>query len=80
VGVDFPALDQRIARFGEAVTALDLLLRQERTTFPGTFYRLENTPMYPLPVQHPRQPSSWGRCIQRYCSSSQHWRMAGTSW
>ena len=56
VGVEFPALDQRIARFGEAVTALDLLLRQERTTFPGTFYRLENTPMYPPPVQHPRPP------------------------
>lgn len=56
LGIDFPALERRVARFGEAVAAVDALLRQERTTLAGDFYRLDDAPMYPPPVQRPRPP------------------------
>jgi alkanesulfonate monooxygenase SsuD/methylene tetrahydromethanopterin reductase-like flavin-dependent oxidoreductase (luciferase family) len=53
-GVDWPA-GERVARFGEFVELVDLLLRQEVTTYRGRFYNCEEAETVPLPVQ-PRPP------------------------
>src|SRR5215470_5069503 len=54
-GVDWPT-GERVARFGEFVDLVDLLLRQEVTTYHGQFYRCEEAETVPLPVQQPRPP------------------------
>lgn len=47
---------ERVARFAEFVELVDLLLRQERTDYDGTFYRCSGAETVPLPVQRPRPP------------------------
>ena len=54
-GVDWSA-GERVARFREFVELVDLLLRQEVTTYRGQFYRCEEAETVPLPVQQPRPP------------------------
>ena len=54
-GVDWPA-GERVARFGEFVELIGLLLRQEMTTYHGRFYSCEEAETVPLPVQQPRPP------------------------
>ena len=54
-GVDWSA-GERVARFAEFVELVDLLLRQEVTTYHGQFYRCEEAETVPLPVQRPRPP------------------------
>jgi len=54
-GVDLSA-GERVARFGEFVELVDLLLRQEVTTYHGQFYSCEEAETVPLPVQQPRAP------------------------
>jgi alkanesulfonate monooxygenase SsuD/methylene tetrahydromethanopterin reductase-like flavin-dependent oxidoreductase (luciferase family) len=54
-GVDWPA-GERVARFREFVELVDLLLRQEVTSYDGRFYRCEAAETVPLPVQRPRPP------------------------
>ncbi len=54
-GVDWPP-GERVARFVEFVELVDLLLRQEVTTYVGQFYRCEGAETVPLPVQRPRPP------------------------
>jgi alkanesulfonate monooxygenase SsuD/methylene tetrahydromethanopterin reductase-like flavin-dependent oxidoreductase (luciferase family) len=55
VGADSPA-GERVARFREFVELVDLLLRQEVTSYDGQFYRCEAAETVPLPVQRPRPP------------------------
>jgi alkanesulfonate monooxygenase SsuD/methylene tetrahydromethanopterin reductase-like flavin-dependent oxidoreductase (luciferase family) len=45
-----------VARFAEFVELLDLLLRQEVTTYAGAYYRCDAAETIPLPVQRPRPP------------------------
>jgi alkanesulfonate monooxygenase SsuD/methylene tetrahydromethanopterin reductase-like flavin-dependent oxidoreductase (luciferase family) len=47
---------QRVARFAEFIELVDLLLRQETTSYEGTYYRCVNAETIPLPVQRPRPP------------------------
>jgi hypothetical protein len=54
-GVDLSA-GERVARFGDFVELVDLLLRQEVTTYHGQFYRCEEAETVPLRVQQPRPP------------------------
>jgi alkanesulfonate monooxygenase SsuD/methylene tetrahydromethanopterin reductase-like flavin-dependent oxidoreductase (luciferase family) len=56
LGPDFPPPAARIARLGEVVEAVDLLLRQEVTSYHGQYVRLNAAPVAPRPVQHPRPP------------------------
>jgi alkanesulfonate monooxygenase SsuD/methylene tetrahydromethanopterin reductase-like flavin-dependent oxidoreductase (luciferase family) len=49
-GIDLPAPGERVDRFGEALEMIHQLETQERTTFHGQFYRLENAPFEPKPV------------------------------
>jgi len=54
-GVDWTA-GVAVARFREFVELVDLLLRQEVTSYTGRSYRCEGAETVPLPVQRPRPP------------------------
>lgn len=49
-GLDFPPARERVDRFGEAMAIMRLLESQERSTFEGQYYRLDNAPFEPKPV------------------------------
>jgi alkanesulfonate monooxygenase SsuD/methylene tetrahydromethanopterin reductase-like flavin-dependent oxidoreductase (luciferase family) len=49
-GIDFPSPRERVDRFGEAMELHRLLETQERSTFHGQYYRLEEAPFEPKPV------------------------------
>lgn len=55
-GIDLPAPPERVDRFEEAVEVITRLQAQERTTFEGRFYRLDDARLVPPPVQRPRIP------------------------
>jgi alkanesulfonate monooxygenase SsuD/methylene tetrahydromethanopterin reductase-like flavin-dependent oxidoreductase (luciferase family) len=55
-GIDLPAPAERVDRFEEAVHVVTSLMVNERTTFEGRYYRLEDAPLEPRPIQHPRIP------------------------
>jgi len=55
-GIPLPAPAERVERLEEALVVIDALMRQERTTFHGRYYRLEDAPFVPKPVQRPRIP------------------------
>lgn len=47
---------ERFRRFREYVAVLDAMLRQERATYEGRYYRIREASMQPPPVQRPRPP------------------------
>lgn len=55
-GIHLPAPAERVDRFEEAVQIVTSLMANERTTFDGRFYRLDDAPLEPRPVQQPRIP------------------------
>lgn len=55
-GIDLPAGGDRVSRLEEAVEIIDRLQRDERTSFEGRFYRLDDAPLDPRPLQQPRIP------------------------
>ena len=55
-GFDLPAPPERVDRFEEAVELISLLMQQERTTFHGRYYRVEDAHLEPRPVQQPHIP------------------------
>ncbi len=55
-GIPYPSDAERVARFGEAIALIDLLLRQDVSSFTGTYYTLEEAIFRPAPVQQPRPP------------------------
>ena len=54
IGVPNLAAAERVARLAEYVEIVDRLLRDERTTFAGRYYRIDGAVMNPRPVQSPR--------------------------
>jgi len=52
-GIPFPPVGTRLAQLEEAVQVIRLLWTQERASFTGTHYRLENALAAPKPVQTP---------------------------
>ena len=55
-GVELPEPAQRVDRFAEAVELISLLMAQERTTYAGHYYQLDDAPLEPRPLQAPRIP------------------------
>jgi alkanesulfonate monooxygenase SsuD/methylene tetrahydromethanopterin reductase-like flavin-dependent oxidoreductase (luciferase family) len=54
-GIDWSPAEQ-VARFSEFVELIDLLLRQEITSYDGIYYRCRDAEVIPRPVQQPRPP------------------------
>lgn len=59
-GLDFPETRELVGRFREAVEVVDLLLRQDVTSYTGTYYHLDEAPFRPNPIQKPRPPLTLG--------------------
>ncbi|HKF85156.1 MAG TPA: LLM class flavin-dependent oxidoreductase [Candidatus Limnocylindrales bacterium] len=55
-GIDLPPPPERVDRFQEAVEVVTSLMGQERTTYAGRHYRLDDARLEPRPVQRPRIP------------------------
>ncbi|MCA1834507.1 MAG: LLM class F420-dependent oxidoreductase [Actinomycetota bacterium] len=55
-GITYPPAGTRIAMLDEALTLMKMLWTQERTTFGGTFWSLEDALCEPKPVQRPHPP------------------------
>ena len=55
-GFRFPPTGERLARLREAVDVVGGMLSNERFSYHGTFYRVEDAPNDPPPVQRPRPP------------------------
>jgi alkanesulfonate monooxygenase SsuD/methylene tetrahydromethanopterin reductase-like flavin-dependent oxidoreductase (luciferase family) len=55
-GIDLPLPPERVDRFEEAVELITLLMSQERTTFHGRHYHLDDAHLEPPPIQRPRIP------------------------
>lgn len=55
-GIALPAPPERVDRFEEAVEVISLLMSQERTTYAGRHYQLDDARLAPGPVQRPRIP------------------------
>jgi F420-dependent oxidoreductase-like protein len=60
LGIDLPRPKELVDRFEEAVQVVDLLLRQELTSFDGRHYHLREAAFRPRPVQQPRPPLTIG--------------------
>jgi alkanesulfonate monooxygenase SsuD/methylene tetrahydromethanopterin reductase-like flavin-dependent oxidoreductase (luciferase family) len=54
-GAVWPA-QERARRFREFVEIVDLMLSNERTSFKGAYYRVNEAIMRPAPIQKPRPP------------------------
>jgi alkanesulfonate monooxygenase SsuD/methylene tetrahydromethanopterin reductase-like flavin-dependent oxidoreductase (luciferase family) len=59
-GIPFPAPGELVGRFREAVEIVDQLMRNEVSTYDGTYYQLKDAPFKPGPVQKPRPPLTLG--------------------
>ena len=58
---------ERVERFSEGITIIDLLLRQEVSSFEGKYYEVQDAVMQPRPVQKPRPPITIGAMRTRMC-------------
>ncbi len=52
-GIPFHTMRQRLEMLDEACEVLQSLWTRDRTTFAGRYYRLEDAPLMPKPVQQP---------------------------
>src|SRR3984893_5091456 len=53
-GIPFYTMPERLKLLDEACQVLNLLWTQERSTFKGTYYQLDDAPLMPKPAQKPR--------------------------
>ncbi|HUO62681.1 MAG TPA: LLM class F420-dependent oxidoreductase [Terriglobales bacterium] len=53
-GIPFYTMPERLKRLDEACQVLNLLWTQERSTFKGKYYQLDDAPLMPKPIQKPR--------------------------
>jgi alkanesulfonate monooxygenase SsuD/methylene tetrahydromethanopterin reductase-like flavin-dependent oxidoreductase (luciferase family) len=81
-GIDFPETKELVARFREAVQVIDLLTREDTSSFDGAFYRLREARSRPRSVQTPRPPLVLGafgprmlRVVAKYADT---WNAFGT--
>jgi F420-dependent oxidoreductase-like protein len=59
-GLPFPPLAERYERLDEALQIVRSLWSERRTTFEGRYYRIEDAPCEPKPLQKPHPPITIG--------------------
>jgi alkanesulfonate monooxygenase SsuD/methylene tetrahydromethanopterin reductase-like flavin-dependent oxidoreductase (luciferase family) len=81
-GIDFPETKELVGRFREAVQVVDLLTREDVSSFDGSYYRLKEARSRPGSVQRPRPPLVLGafgprmlKIVARYADT---WNAFGT--
>jgi F420-dependent oxidoreductase-like protein len=81
-GVPFGTVGERLARLDEACQIVKLLWTQDKTTFTGRYYQLDDAPCSPKPVQRPHPELMIGgggervtlRLVARHAD---HWNVWG---
>jgi F420-dependent oxidoreductase-like protein len=81
-GVPFGTVGERLARLDEACQVVKLLWTQDKTTFTGRYYQLDDAPCSPKPVQRPHPELMIGgggervtlRLVARHAD---HWNVWG---
>ena len=75
--------ERRSRRFVETIEVMKALWTQPRAAFDGEFWRFENIPMEPKPVQQPHPPLWFGArepvALRRAVRHGQGWMGAGSS-
>ena len=75
--------DGRVARFREEVDIIRSLWTQDKTSFDGRFYHLDNATMLPKPVQKPHLPLWMGvghpNAVRRSAELADGWMGSGGS-
>jgi alkanesulfonate monooxygenase SsuD/methylene tetrahydromethanopterin reductase-like flavin-dependent oxidoreductase (luciferase family) len=81
-GIPFPETRELVARFGEAVQVIDRLMREDSSSFEGSYYQLRNAQSRPPTIQKPRPPLVLGafgprmlKIVARYADT---WNAFGT--
>jgi F420-dependent oxidoreductase-like protein len=81
-GIPFPETKELVSRFKEAVQVVDLMTRQDTSSFDGDYYQLRDAPSRPASVQKPRPPLVLGafgprmlKIVARYADT---WNAFGT--
>jgi hypothetical protein len=59
-GIEFPDPPGLVSRFRESVELIDLLLRNDVTTYQGQHYQVTDAPFRPASIQRPRPPLTLG--------------------
>lgn len=81
-GFPFPDSRELVDRFEEAVEIVDLLMRQDVTTYDGRYYQLKEAPFRPRPVQQPRPPLTLGahgpRMLRLVAKHADRWNSYGS--
>ena len=81
-GIDFPETKELVGRFHEAVQVVDLLTREDTSSFHGSYYRLEEARSRPGSVQKPRPPLVLGafgpRMLKIVARFADTWNAFGT--
>lgn len=81
-GLAFPPASELVGRFREAVEIIDLMLRNDLTSYDGTYYRLQDAPCRPAPVQRPRPPFTLGahrpKMLRIVAQYADRWNSFGT--
>lgn len=81
-GIDLGSLTERFDRFEEGLQVLRGLLTDDRTSFTGRYYRLEDAMNNPKPVQRPLPVCIGGqgkrRTLPLAAKYAHHWNYSGT--
>ena len=77
-GIELPPIGPRLKRFDEACQVIKGLLTQERTTFDGTYYQLQDAPCEPKPAHLPILIGASGEkvalgIVAKYADEWNHW-------
>ncbi len=75
--------EKRVRRFLEGLDVIKLLWTEPRASYQGSFWRFENVPMEPKPLQKPRPPIWFGAhhemALRRAVKHGDGWMGAGSS-
>ena len=81
-GIPFPETKELVARFHEAVQVVDLLMREDTSSFEGSYYQLKQAQSRPHSLQRPRPPLVLGafgpRMLKIVATYADTWNAFGT--
>jgi alkanesulfonate monooxygenase SsuD/methylene tetrahydromethanopterin reductase-like flavin-dependent oxidoreductase (luciferase family) len=81
-GLRYPDAAERVGMYAEAVQLIDALLRNDVTTYNGTYYQLDAAPFRPAPLQRPRPPLTLAahapRMLRAIAPYVDRWNSMGT--
>ncbi|MEI6497196.1 MAG: LLM class F420-dependent oxidoreductase [Actinomycetota bacterium] len=80
-GIELGTLRERFDRFEEGLAVIESLLTNDRTTFDGTYFQLENAMCNPKPIQTPLPVCIGGkgrtRTLPLAARYAHHWNYSG---